>query len=101
MMTVNHLICYHNLTEIFNILSNNASESLRESLTRSKKVSKMVTRHQTKGGLEVPENAFKYNGFTYFGAKLWNQLPTSLKESNGESFKKGVKKWLMTNVPLK
>ena len=41
-------------------------------------------------------------GFLYRAAKLWNLLPSSLREEQKpEAFKFNVKKWIRENVPRK
>ena len=38
---------------------------------------------------------FGYNSFSYFGSKVWNNLPTDLKNtSSTDTFKAGIDKWI-------
>ena len=42
------------------------------------------------------------DGFFYRTARIYNLLPTSLQtETNPEAFKKGVKSWIASNIPIK
>jgi hypothetical protein len=100
MMTINHMVCYHLIMETNNVIKFSASEELRERLIRHND-SQHVTRTKTRGDLMVPENVEKLNGFTYYGAKLWNRLPMNLRETlSVGAFKNGAKKWLKKNIPL-
>jgi hypothetical protein len=100
MMTVNHMMSYHILMETYNIVRCGASETINEVLRESERSTHVTTRIQTRGDLFVPDNCDKWNGFSYYGAKLWNQLPVSLRESKTDmSFKTGVKEWLKLNIP--
>ena len=98
MQTVNHMACNHILMEMFNIEKGGASESLRDSLKQVNK-SDRVTRSQTTETVKVPTKD-KTNGFTYYGAKLWNRLPEEYKCLKPGSFKRIIKKWITDNIPL-
>ena len=93
MQTVNHMACYHNLMEMFNIIKGGASETLHDSFKQLDK-SDRVTRSQTTETVKIPKNN-RNNGFTYFGAKLWNKIPEEFKKMKPESFKTSIKKWKM------
>ena len=42
---------------------------------------------------------FGYKSFSYYGAKLWNELPLGVKESNTLSnFKRSMKQWCRTDA---
>ena len=42
----------------------------------------------------------KCQGFTLYGAKIWNQLPIEIREvENSERFKEMVKRYIWENIP--
>ena len=98
MQTVNHMAVYHTIREMYNIVQNGASESIRNSLME-RNVSDRLTRSQTTNTVKVPKKD-KKNGFTYHGAKLWNRIPEEFKNLNSDSFKRAIKKWILENTPL-
>ena len=97
MMTVNHMAVYHNLMEMFNIMKSGASESIEETLKITNR-SDRITRSQTTNTVRVPRNT-KNNGFTYYGAKLWNRIPEEYKTLQSASFKRAIKTWISENIP--
>ena len=97
MTTVNHMAVFHTIMEMYNIIQNGASESIKRSLEENNKTDR-ITRSQTTNTARVPKKD-KKNGFTYYGAKLWNVLPEEFKRLNPDSFKRAVKQWIVTNIP--
>ena len=95
MQTVNHMAVSHNIMEMYNIIQNGASESILSSLTDDHK-SDRITRSQSTYTEGTKKD--KMNGFTYYGAKLWNKLPDEFKGLNHESFKRAIKKWIIDNI---
>ena len=88
---------YHNLMEMYNIITSGASESIEESLIVKNK-SDRITRSQTTNTVKVPRNS-KNNGFTYYGAKLWNRILEEYKSLKSTSFKAAIKTWITENIP--
>ena len=86
--SVNHLCCYHILTEVFSIFSYNTSGLVKELLQKKPGQGSMVTRSKTSGLAKIPVNRGSKNGFLFNAASLWNMLPQSLRElaSNEEEF---------------
>ena len=42
----------------------------------------------------------KCQGFTLYGAKMWNQLPVEIRElKNPDKFKDAVKRYIWDNIP--
>ena len=42
----------------------------------------------------------KCQGFTFYGAKMWNQLPPEIREiENSDRFKEVVKRYIWENIP--
>ena len=75
-----------------------ASETLQDCLKQMDKTDR-VTRSQTSENVRVPKKD-KTNGFTYYGAKLWNRLPEEYKSLKQGSYKRVIKKWIIDNIPL-
>ena len=83
--------------EMHNIIKGGASETLHDSF-KSVEKSDRVRRRQTTHTLKIPMKD-KRNGFTYYGAKLWNSIPEEYKNLTTGSFKAAVKKWISENIP--
>merc|ERR1712110_288809 len=79
MMSVNHMSCYHCLTEMYNIMNFNSSEYLKNELLTTTFTGNAITRAKTSGHLKIPSNMGRKNGFLYYGPKLWNRLPLDLR----------------------
>ena len=62
---------------------------------------KYALRSITKKDLKVPEKPkLKCLGFTHNGAKLFNMLPTQMRETeNPNTFKTITKDWIWKNIP--
>ena len=86
--SVNHLCCYHILTEVFSIFSYNTSGLVKKLLQKKPGQGSRVTRSETSGLAKIPVNRGSKNGFLFNAASLWNMLPQSLRElaSNEEEF---------------
>ena len=81
LMSVNQLTIYHVLLEAFNVTKNSASEQIKRKWTNVHEVSYSL-RSTIGNSLKVPEQPMKKClGFSYTGAKLFNMLPLSIKES--------------------
>ena len=47
----------------------------------------------------VPEHV-KCRGFTWYGAKMWNQLPVEIQQlKKADSFKVAIKEYIWDNIP--
>ena len=98
MQSVNHMACNHLLMKMQNIVKGGASETLNNNLKQIDK-SDRITRSQTTETVRVPAKD-KTNGFTYYGAKLWNKIPEEYKSLKAGSYKRVIKKWIIDNIPL-
>ena len=100
MFSVNQMACYHVLMEAFNVINHSSSEVIhnkwlpddnRQHLRRRER------RNEVK--VHVP-NHVKCQGFTWYGAKMWNQLPVEIQElKNPDSYKDEIKKYIWDNIP--
>ena len=79
--SVNHLLCYHILIDMFNILKDTASATMKEMLTKKLGNSNITTRSTTQNKVTVPVNFGKKNDFAYYGTTLWNLLPEHIRNA--------------------
>ena len=79
--SVNHLLCYHILMDMFNILKDTASATMKEMLTKKLGNSNITTRSTTQNKVTAPVNYGKKNDFAYYGATLWNLLPEHIRNA--------------------
>ena len=79
--SVNHLLCYHILMDMFNILKDTASATMKEMLTKKLGSSNITTRSTTQNKVTVPVNFGKKNDFAYYGTTLWNLLPEHIRNA--------------------
>ena len=99
MISVNQMTIYHTIIEVFNILYNNSSEQINKKYRHQDRHS---LRKNTNNFLWVPVTQLKRNctGFTYYGAKIFNNLPNNIRETQDRNiFKTLVKKWIWDEVP--
>ena len=88
MMSVNQLAVYHTIIETYNIIVKGSSEQLKKKMIPQEE-QRYSLRSREKGDLKVPIKP-KTNcaGITYFGSKIWNQLPNQMKEAKSYSSSK-------------
>ena len=81
-MSVNQMCVYHTILEAHNIMKNVSLEQNKSKWT-FKEENKHFLRNKTENGLKIPEKPLKNcTGFTYSASKLYNMLPSNLKENN-------------------
>ena len=100
MMSVNQIAIYHILLEGYQILKNSASEPILQKW-RDISENDRVLRSNTNKVLKVPKKpAVKCTGFTYFGSKLMNMLPSHIRNTqNPTTFKNLTKEWIWNEIP--
>ena len=105
-MSINQMTSYHVLLETYKIVHFHASDKLKEKLVPLSVHSK---------SLNVP--LFKKSscrGFSYYAARLWNELPAAIRsrekphqsekvdQKRLRAFKSDIKKWILDGgVPFK
>ncbi len=99
-LSVNRLCAYHTLQEMFSVLNLNSIPMIKNSFVQTRQ-----TVYETRQGgdyLLLPFTKKKKNeGFIHRGIKLWNMLPSSIKESSSKgSFSSRVKMWIRDNIPV-
>ena len=99
-MSVNQICVYHTLLEAHNIIRMSVSDQIRLKWTDSKE-KKYSLRSVSTNDLKVPEKPVsKCIGFTYNGSKLFNLIPSYIRDTtNHNLFKIQTKEWIWKNVP--
>ena len=97
MFSVNQMCIYHTFLEAFNVFRNKSSEQIQ---TKWEKTEKNYKFRNAKD-LNVPDKpSEKCTGFSYTGAKLFNSLPSTIKDTEKiDTFKNLIKKWIWENIP--
>ena len=91
-LTVNQLIAYHTLLQIFKIRSCREPEYLYDELGTDNRNGHIVVSNC--------DLSLALNSFTYRGAKLWNNVPPHIRNSQKIGiFKKEIKKYVKQMVP--
>ena len=100
MMSVNQMNVYHTILEAYNVVKNSSSEQIKMKW-ESKQESGYLLRSVTTKDLKIPDKPVKKcSGFSYYGSKLFNKLPSTIKEtSNPLTFKALTKSWIWENIP--
>ena len=100
MMSVNQMSIYHTILEAYNIVKYSSSDQMRHKW-ESKKENTYYLRSESRNDMMIPKKSTtKCIGFTYFGAKLLNMLPSDIKESENSSiFKAKLNNWIWQKIP--
>ena len=98
MYSVNQLNCYHVLIEAFNIIRFGSSSVIQEKWLQK---SNSGYSNRRPNDVKVPKiDHIKCQGFSWFGAKLWNSLPEEIKAIQKISVFKGkVKEYISNHIP--
>ena len=91
-LSVNQLIAYHTLIQIFKIRKSRQPEYLYE----------IVGRDNRNGHIIVSNTdlSLAKTSFTFRGPELWNSLPVTIRNSEKiRVFKKTCRKWIKETVP--
>ena len=90
--TVNQMVSYHDLVNVFKISRSGQPEYLAEKLTRRNRFDSIILPNVR---LEIARKSF------YFRAAVtWNRLPQSVRNSTSLSeFKRLSRSWIRENVP--
>ena len=91
---------YRTILEAQNIMKNDSSAKLKMKWTDKHKTNHFL-RKRTNNDLKIPVKPLKScAGFSYFASKLYNKLPTKVKETlNSNPFKLVTKEWVWKNIP--
>ena len=98
MMSVNQMNIYHTILEAHNVIRNSSSEQIKIKWEK-KCESQYSLRSISSNDIKIPEKPI-LGYFSYFGAKVFNMLPQSVKEiENTNIFKASVKNWIWDKIP--
>ena len=100
MFSVNQMCIYHTLIEAYNVMKNSSSECIKMKW-ESKQQNKYLLRSKTSNELKIPDKPIrKCSGFSYNGAKLFNNLPENVRNTSSPiTFKALIKTWIWHNIP--
>ena len=100
MMSVNQMAVYHTIIEAKNVVTYSTSEQIKSKWENRGEI-KYPLRSIKNNTLSIPEKPMtKCEGFSYFGSKLYNKLPSNLKETtNPSTFKYLTRNWIWNNIP--
>ena len=99
MMSVNQLSVYHTLIETYNIIEKSSSEKIRTKIVSAQEKAYHL-RSGANRDLRVPAKPrLNCQGFSYCATKLYNKLPTEIRNANENFFKSSVKAWIWENIP--
>ena len=97
MFSVNQMNIYHVLLEAFNIINYGSAEKIQEKWV----INNERYSNRRNQNVKVPKvDHVRCQSFSWHGAKIWNQLPESLKEiKNADTFKVRVKNYIWETFP--
>ena len=100
MFSVNQMCIYHTLLETYNVIRYSSSENIKRKWDQTKE-NKYLLRSETRNDLKIPEKPIKKStGFSYSGAKIFNKLPSNIRETlNQCTYKALIKRWIWENIP--
>ena len=100
-LSVQQLIVYHNVLQIFKTKSTKRPAFLYDKISKKFGAN---TRQATSGGIKLDNRVrteLGLNNFTYLASKQWNDLPETIRQSPSiVIFKSSVKKYIKDNVPI-
>ena len=98
MFSVNQMNCYHVLVEAFNVIHFGSSIKIQEKWRPKEETVYSLRR---KMDVKVPKvNHVRCQGFSWFGAKMWNNLPEDIKSTlNPDTFKLKIKQHIWDTIP--
>ena len=99
MFSVNQMNNYHVLLEAYNIINYGSADKIQEKWLQDRNERHYSNRRSQ--NVKVPKvKHVKCQGFSWHGARIWNQLPESIKElKNADVFKAEVKKYIWETIP--
>ena len=102
-LSVQQLTALQTLVSVHKIKKKGKPEYLNEKLKLNESVENVVTPRRQVRKIYVDQKlTLTRAGFIYRGGLLWNQLPINLRlEMDTPKFRKGTKKWVELNVPVK
>ena len=98
-MSVNQLSVYHATMDMYNIINHASSDLLQREFKLEP--GRYQLRSLEEGKVKVPEKMKKScTGFSYIGPKLWNHLPSHIRNTTIKGiFKDKMKDWIWEFIP--
>ena len=91
-LSVNQLVAYHSLLQIYKIRSSQEPEYLYEKLGKDNRNGNIIVTNT--------ELTLAKKSFTFRGAQLWNSLPDQIRKNvKIGGFKKACRKWVKESIP--
>ena len=101
-LSIRQLIFYHSLLMIFKIKIDKKPVYFHQKLSKH---FKYRTRLASTNGVKINVKITKelsYQNFLYRFSQHWNELPVDLRQTEDiKTFKKNLKNWVLSNVPVK
>ena len=96
--SVNQMNFYHVLLEAFNVIQYGSAASIQE---KWKPNNERAYSDRRKLDVKVPKvNHVRCQGFSWFGAKMWNNLPEDIKSTTiPDTFKIKIKQHIWDTIP--
>ena len=98
MFSVNQMNCYHVLIEAYNVIHYGSAEEIQK---KWKPNDERIYSDRRKHDVKIPKvNHVRCEGFSVFGAKMWNNLPEDIKSiENPDTFKVKIKQHIWDTIP--
>ena len=90
----------HFLLEAFNVINYGSSKSiLKKWLPNEERHYPVRRKRESEVKVHVPDHV-TCQGFAFFGAKMWNQLPAEIREMKiPDNLKVAIKSYIWENIP--
>ena len=103
MFSINQLTSYHVLLEAYNVIYYGSSDIILKKWLPQEERHYPMRSQRSKNvknvKVQVPDHV-SCQGFGWYGAKMWNQLPNEIKElKDPDSFKVAIKRYIWENIP--
>ena len=98
MFSVNQMNCYHVLIEAFNVIHFGSAEKIQK---KWKPNNERIYSNRRKMDVKIPKvKHVRCQGFSFVGAKMWNNLPEDIKSiENPDTFKVRIKQHIWDTIP--
>ena len=98
MFSVNQMNIYHTLIEAFNIIHYGSADRIQAKWVTN---NERVYSNRRSQDVKIPRvDHITCQGFSWHGAKVWNNLPESIKSiQNPDTFKLKVKDFIWDRIP--
>ena len=102
-LSVQQLGAFHTTLTVFKIIQSREPAYLAEKLTLRKAENNGIFPPRHLNTIQVHcDLTISRSGFLYRGARIWNQLPSEMRqETRLAAFKVQLRKWIISNVPVK